>query len=94
MVDNRVVFVRFQGRRDCEVRSGVSVENVYQFRLFRSGDHDATAFRVGGQVLSGDDSSCARLAERLLVNLDETTCLWIIVEDDDPSGVRPYDHII
>ena len=85
VVDDRVVFVRFQGRRDGEVRSRVSVQNIDKFRLLHSRDHDTTTLRVGGQVLSGYDSPRARLAIGLLVDLDEATRLGIIVKDDDSS---------
>ena len=94
MMDDCVVFVRFQGRRDGEVRRGVSVEDVNQFCFLHGTNHDTTPLGIRGQILPRDNSPRAGLPERLLVHLDESARLGIVVKDDYAPRVGPYDHII
>jgi hypothetical protein len=89
-----VRLVRLQRRRDGEIGGGVAIEHVHEFGLLERADHQRAALGIHHQVLPGDDAPHAALPERLLVHLLERPDGFVVLKDDDPSGIAPEREVI
>lgn len=79
MMNDRLVLVGFQWRRYRQIRSSVTVQNVHQFRLFDGRYHNAPSFRIGGEVLTRNDTPCSGFSIRLFMKFDKTCGLDIVI---------------
>lgn len=70
------------------------VENIHELALLHRSNHDRASLGVRRDVLTRDDPSRAGTTVRLLVELVEAVRLWVVLEHNDPSRVRPDDDVV
>ena len=57
-------------------------------------NHDGTAFGVNSQILARNDAAATTLAKCLLVDFLKLVLGWNVLQNYNPTRVRPNHHII
>lgn len=65
-----------------------------QFALIHGTDHDTSTFRIGGEVLTGDDTPRTAFTESFLMQFNQSIGHGIVLQDDNPTGIRSDDDIV
>ena len=94
MEDQRGGLVGFQGTGNGEPGLRVPVEDVDQLLLLDGTNHHGSALGIDGQVLPGHDPPTSRLAERLHVDAVEGVLGAIVLQDHDPTRIRPQNDVV